>query len=237
MDSQPETLIVQPGGENHVIGPDGNVMQIPAGWELFLPGDPALTRRVKAAGPAWVVQTRRGRKVFTRGIWAPGETIRRIQADLVREREQPGYEKRLAAGRQRREKQQAAYVEDFRQAVFDFLAFAPRHRAIAERLAEAVAKHATPVGSGTVARTERIPIERRAEAAVIAWLRHQTTEYDSLHIPRAKGARRETRQILAARSRELLAGYRNDAEIDPAACPLARALDGSWEPSEEELEL
>ena len=224
MDSQPATLIVQPGGERHVIGPDGNVMLIPEGWELFLPGDPALTRRVKAAGPAWVVQTRKGRKVFTRGTWAPGETIRRIQADLAREREQPAYGKRLAAGRQRREKEQAAYVEDFRQAVLDFLAFDPKHRELAEKLAQAVAKHATPVGSGTVARTERIPVERRAEAAVIAWLRHQTTEYDSLSIPRAKGARRETRQLLAARSRELLAGYRSAADIDPAKCPLARAL-------------
>ena len=229
MDSQPETLIVQPGGEKHVIGPDGNVMLIPAGWELFLPGDPALTRRVKAAGPAWVVQTRKGRKVFTRGIWAPGETIRRIQADLAREREQPSYGKRLAAGRQRREKQQAEYVEDFRQAVLEFLAFAPKHRDMANRLAQAVAEHATPVGSGTVARTERIPIERRAEAAVIAWLRHQTTEYDSLSIPRAKGARRETRQLLAARSRELLSGYRTAADIDPATCPLARALAGTGE--------
>jgi hypothetical protein len=224
MDSQPETLIVQPGGEKHVIGPDGNVMLIPDGWELFLPGDPALTRRVKAAGPAWVVQTRKGRKVFTRAIWAPGETIRRIQADLAREREQPAYGKRLEAGRQRREKQQVAYVEDFRQAVFDFLAFAPKHRDMAEKLAQAVATHATPVGSGTVARTERISIERRAEAAVIAWLRHQTTEYDSLSIPRVKGARRETRQLLAARSRQLLAGYRTGADIDPDKCPLARAL-------------
>jgi hypothetical protein len=46
-----------------------------------------------------------------------------------------------------------------------------------------VTTHAAPVGSGTVARTERIPIERRAEAAVIAWMRHQTTAYDNLALP------------------------------------------------------
>ena len=34
---------------------------------------------------------------------------------------------------------------------------------LAEQLADAVTQHATPVGSGTVARTQRIPIEKRVE--------------------------------------------------------------------------
>lgn len=46
---------------------------------------------------------------------------------------------------------------------------------IDQRLDRVVTHHATPVGSGTVARTKRIPVEYRAEAAVIAWMRHQTT--------------------------------------------------------------
>jgi len=50
--------------------------------------------------------------------------------------------------------------------VIDFPAFAPAYAALAEKLAAAVTQHATPVGSGTVARTERIPIHERAEAAV-----------------------------------------------------------------------
>ena len=65
-----------------------------------------------------------------------------------------------------------------RQAVRDFLAFAPAYADLAEKLADAVSAHATPVGSGTVARTARIPSHERAEAAVIAWMRHQTTAYD-----------------------------------------------------------
>jgi hypothetical protein len=73
--------------------------------------------------------------------------------------------------------------------------------------------HATPVGSGTVARTKRIPIEQRAEAAVSAWLRHQTTGYDGMVIPRVKGKRREVRRILAARSKELLDGYRRGEAV------------------------
>jgi hypothetical protein len=47
----------------------------------------------------------------------------------------------------------------------DFLAFHPMHANLADRLARAVTNQATPVGSGTVARTKRIPVEQRAEAA------------------------------------------------------------------------
>src|SRR5881275_3093559 len=90
-------------------------------------------------------------------------------------------------------------------------------------MAPAVTDHATPVGSGTVARTKRIPVERRAEAAVIAWLRHRTTGYDGMAIPRVKGKRREVRRLLAQRSSQLLEQYRR-GEPAGAACPLAKAL-------------
>jgi hypothetical protein len=87
-----------------------------------------------------------------------------------------------------------------------------------------VTNHATPVGSGTVARTKRIPVERRAEAAVIAWLRHQTTAYDDLAIPRVKGERRRVRRLLARQSRQLLDAYRRGNPVDAAHCPLQQAL-------------
>jgi hypothetical protein len=74
-----------------------------------------------------------------------------------------------------------------------------------------------------VARTKRIPIEERAEAAVIAWMRHQTTGYDNMVIARVKGKRREVRRVLARRSVELLGQYRSGAPI-AAACPLQKAL-------------
>ena len=91
-------------------------------------------------------------------------------------------------------------------------------------VADAITRHAVPVGSGTVARTRRIGVERRAEAATIAWLRHQTTDYDRMEIPRARGRRREVRRELARRSRELLAAYRLGEVIDPDRCALRRAL-------------
>ena len=106
-----------------------------------------------------------------------------------------------------------------------FLAFHPNHAELADRLARAVTDHATPVGSGTVARTKRIPVEKRAEAAVIAWMRHQTTGYDGMLIPRVKGKRREVRRLLARRSQELLARYRRGEPV-LEGCPLRKALAG-----------
>jgi hypothetical protein len=94
----------------------------------------------------------------------------------------------------------------------------------ADRLAQAVTAHATPVGSGTVARTKRIPVQGRAEAVVIAWLRHQTTAYDDMKIARVKGKRREVRRLLAEQSRQLLDVYRRGDHVDAAQCPLQKAL-------------
>jgi hypothetical protein len=104
-----------------------------------------------------------------------------------------------------------------------FLTFHPDHAELGQRLARAVTDHATPVGSGTVARTKRIPVEQRAEAAVVAWLRHQTTGYDGMVIPRVKGKRREVRRLLAQRSKELLMRYRRGEPV-LADCPLNKAL-------------
>ena len=199
------------------------VLTVPDGWVLLPPGDAALTRRVKAAGDHWVVQEKKGRKVFSQGVWAPAETIDRIRAELEAERSTESYAKRKAADARRRENAQAEYVEDFFGAVVTFLDFHPDHADLADRLALAVTDHATPVGSGTVARTKRIPVEQRAEAAVIAWMRHQTTGYDNLVIPRVKGKRREVRRMLARRSHELLEGYRRGEPVS-AECPLRRAL-------------
>jgi hypothetical protein len=202
---------------------DGKVVAAPEGWVLLPPGDAALTRRVRAAGDHWVVQEKKGRKVFSRGVWAPAATIERIRIELESERATGGYVKRKEADARRRDKAQAEYVEDFHAAVLKFLAFHPVHAHLANRLARAVADHATPVGSGTVARTNRIPVEQRAEAAVIAWMRHQTTAYESMKIPRIKGKRREVRRMLAQRSKELLGRYRRGESVGEE-CPLKKGV-------------
>lgn len=212
--------------ENTVKAANGQVLTVPTDWVLLPPGDAALTRRVKAAGDHWIVQEKKGRKVFSRGVWAPAETIDRIRAELESERSTEGYAKRKAADAKRRENVQAEYVEDFLGAVVTFLAFHPNHAQLCQRLARAVTDHATPVGSGTVARTKRIPVEQRAEAAVIAWMRHQTTGYDDMVIPRVKGKRREIRRMLAQRSKELLEDYRR-GRPKAEGCPLQKVFTNS----------
>lgn len=202
---------------------DGTVLKIPNGWLLLPPGDAALTRRVKSAGDHWVVAEKKGRKIFSRGVWAPAVTIERIRAELEAERSTESYTRKKVSDAKRREKVQAEYVEDFHGAVIAFLAFHPNYSELAGKLAKAVTDHATPVGSGTVARTKRIPVEQRAEAAVIAWMRHQTTAYDSMSIMRVKGKRREVRRMLAQRSKELLARYRR-GDANGEECPLQRAI-------------
>src|SRR5437660_4845828 len=92
---------------------EGKVLSVPAGWVLLPPGDAALTRRVKAAGEHWIVQEKKGRKVFSRGVWAPIATIDRIGAELEAERATEGYTRRREADVRRRDKAQAEYVEDF----------------------------------------------------------------------------------------------------------------------------
>ena len=219
------SMIVSPGtGPRSVVTADGHIVSLPEGWDLVPPGDAALTGRVKAAGPAWTVQEKKGRRTFSRGIWAPSETIAAVRSALAAERATPAYERKRHTDAARRERKQEEYVGSFQEAVAAFLGFAPAYADVAERLAAAVTIHATPVGSGTVARTERISIERRAEAAVIAWMRHQTTAYDDMTIRRVKGERREVRRRLAAESKRLLAAYREGRRTDRAACPLQRAL-------------
>src|SRR5579871_6325147 len=105
---------------NHVFSPgltpntvraaDGRILAVPDGWVLLPPGDAALTRRVKEAGDHWVVQEKKGRKTFSRGVWAPAAIITRIRAELETERSTPNYAKRKAAAVRRREAAQAEYV-------------------------------------------------------------------------------------------------------------------------------
>lgn len=202
----------------------GEILTPPEGWVLVNAGDPGLTRRLKAAGDHWVMVRKRRNRLENIGLWVPRATAERLRAELAAERGTTAYQQKLASGRRSRARQQASYEQDFRQAVVDFLAFAPCWQGLAEAVAEAVTNHAVPVGSGTVARTSRIPLSRRAEAAVIAWMRHQTTVYDKMAIARKKGERRQVRRELAATSRQLLQNYRRGGDVDPNACPLARAL-------------
>ncbi len=88
----------------------GQILPVPHGWELLTPSDAALTRRVKAAGEHWLVQERVGRKVFSRGVWAPAATIAEVRSELAAERSTDAYAKKQAAGDKRRVKGQRREV-------------------------------------------------------------------------------------------------------------------------------
>lgn len=210
-----------------VITVDGEILTVPPNWSLLPPGDAALTRRIKKDGPVWTMSELKGRKRFSLGLWAPAARIDALRAVLEKERQDPAYQKKLDAGRSRRAQEQEEYAVEFEAEVRSYLDFDPAHFDLGEAMARAIAAHAVPVGSGTVARTQRIPIEQRAEAATIAWMRHQTSAYDSMHIPREKGKRREVRRMLAVKSKQLLERYRKEGGVFDDNCPLRTALKGS----------
>jgi hypothetical protein len=224
----PESLTLAPTGSPHVfVAPDGRRMTPPADWACLPPGDAGLTRRVKAAGPSWQVIEKKGRKAFSRGLWAPAANIERARTEVTAERSTESYAKKRASDTARRERGHAAYAVSFEAEVYAFLRFAQPWQPLARTVARLVAAHATPVGSGTVARTERIPIDERAQAAVIAWMRHQTTGYDDMRIERVAGRRREVRRELAQLSRAVLDLHRSPAAHAAKACSLCSAVAGA----------
>lgn len=215
---------VQPSRiEGTVLTESGERLTPPEDWAFLAAGDAAITRSVKSKGDTWVVQIRKGRRMISKGIWAKELDIIESRQEVEAKRATPAYAKRRTADLARRTVKQEQYLVDFCAEVVHFLGFHPRYNAEAQALGEKITEHAAPVGSGTVARTERIPIAQRAEAATIAWMRHQTTAYDSMRIARIKGKRREIRRQLAAKSVALLQAYRQGRE--PAQnCPLQKAL-------------
>ncbi|AGF78040.1 hypothetical protein UWK_01480 [Desulfocapsa sulfexigens DSM 10523] len=216
--------IVQPSRiEGTVFSESGERLTPPRGWAFLEAGDAAVTRSVKAKGETWVVQIRKGRRMSTRGIWAREQDIHESRKEVEAKKATPEYAKRRSADLARRSLKQEQYHVDFCTEVIQFLGFHPRYQMEAAFLGKKISEHATPVGSGTVARTERIPIAARAEAATIAWMRHRTTAYDSMRIARVKGKRREIRRQLAAQSVKVLQAYRQGDEPGDN-CPLQKVL-------------
>src|SRR3974390_3513045 len=123
---------------NTVRAANGSIKTVPDDWILLPPGDAGLTRRVKEAGDHLLVQEKKGRKVFSRGVWAPSATIECIRAELEAERASENYAKKKQSNPRRRDQAQANYVEDFHEAVLAFLAFHAIHADLADRLAHAV---------------------------------------------------------------------------------------------------
>lgn len=216
-------MIVKPGPAGKLTGPNGETLVPPSGWSFLPAGDAGVTRKVTSKGMYWKVEIRKGRRTISLGVWAPEAIVVQAQRDVQLTRSTENYQKKQAYAAERREKKQGEYEIEFCRAVESFLNFHSNYKALEKKLAGIVTAHAIPVGSGTVARTQLIPLEERASHAVIAWMRHQTTAYDNLKIARVKGERRAVRRSLAQQSVALLASYRA-GNTAAANCPLQKAI-------------
>nr|WP_321520269.1 DUF2293 domain-containing protein [uncultured Macellibacteroides sp.] len=221
MDERSRFVTLAPN--DRLLDENGHPVTPPEGWAFLPAGDAGVTRKVSSAGVFWRVQVKMGRRIISKGLWAPKDTIELAALQMQSTRQTELYQKKVEAAKRRREKIQTEYVDDFCNQVERFLNFHPIYKEMGAKMAKLVSLHATPVGSGTVARTATIPIEERASRAVIAWMRHHTTAYDQMPIARIKGERRRIRRMLAQRSVELLESYRRGEQIK-IDCPLQSAL-------------
>lgn len=220
---EPLIRIVKPGAEGKLTGEKGETLTPPADWSYLPAGDAGITRKVTSKGAYWRVEIKKGRRTMALGLWAPKATIEDAVKQMQQLRQSDQYQKKQVYAAGYREKKQGEYQGEFLEAIKGFLNFHPNFKEMEHQLAQAVTTHATPVGSGTVARTKMIPLEQRAQLAVMAWMRHQTTAYDHLTIARVKGERRAVRRTLARQSEALLDRYRKGL---PAMenCPLMAAI-------------
>lgn len=151
-------------------------LESPQGWEFLPRGDAFETRQVKRLGLHWVVVMRRKDYTETLGLLAPATSIeaaRGLASETAARREAT-----RAVSRERREKQEQVYGWQFAEAVLRFLDFAPRYRALAQRIAEGAAQRSTEVSSGRVGRTAKLSLEEKAALAARAYIRHHHTKYE-----------------------------------------------------------
>jgi len=177
-DHSDEILWIYPprGDEEDYWCKDHGNIKIPRGWAFLSAGDAFTTRTVKAMGPHWLeVKAAKG---YTRklGIWAPEKNIA-AAIKLAQETQEQRQNKRIIS-RKQREKQEAKYRDQFAEAVFTYLDFAPRYRKLARKISQETSERATVVGSERVGRTKKLTLEDRAALAVRAYIRHIHTKYD-----------------------------------------------------------
>ena len=103
-----QTRTVSPGSaERRVQTAEGVELQVPDDWVLLPAGDAGWTRRVKAGGPTWTVTEKKGRRTFSKGVWAPKQRVEETKRLLDAERSTDAYVKRKQRDQARREEKQA----------------------------------------------------------------------------------------------------------------------------------
>lgn len=209
--------------QGNLITNTGSYFVPPKHWDFLPAGDAGITRKITSRGIYRRVQVKKGRRFISKGIWAPSEIIADAKKQVDATRLTDEYKNKLNKDRERRAKKQLEYEAEFCREVELFLNFHETYKPMQKQMSKLVTVHAIPVGSGTVARTQMIPVHERAARAVIAWMRHKTTAYDNLKIARIKGERRAVRKNLAQQSIQILKKYRSGERIQHD-CPLLNAL-------------
>lgn len=156
------------------------IIPIPEGWALLESGDALLTRRVKGRGKHWDYYRVLKTKSYDRklGVFAPVSIIEVERAKVSHERGTKEYQQRLQRSQKSRQKKDDEYTREFAEACHQFLGFHHDHDELAWDIAWGAASVATDVGSGRVGRTTKLLIEKKAELAVRAYIRHNFTDYD-----------------------------------------------------------
>ena len=156
--------------------PDHGEVSIPKNWELLKTGDAGLTRAVRKVGPYWEVVEKRRKLTTVVGTFAPTDIIEQVKADRAA-RAEDLEAKRIASAKSRKRKELLKSGK-LRAEIIKYLEFRSEFEQEAQEIAESVVSWTTPVGSGTVGRSQSLSPAEIAERAVRAHLRHEMTNYD-----------------------------------------------------------
>ncbi|MCL4553069.1 MAG: DUF2293 domain-containing protein [Candidatus Marsarchaeota archaeon] len=151
-------------------------VSIPKNWELLKTGDAGLTRAVRKVGPYWEVVEKARQFTKVIGTLAPAQLIEKVRTERAACAEE--LETKRAASAKSRKRKELLKSGKLRAEIIKYLEFRSEFEKEAQEIAESVVSWTTPVGSGTVGRSQSLSPAEIAERAVRAHLRHEMTNYD-----------------------------------------------------------
>jgi hypothetical protein len=166
----------------------------------FIPsGNAARTRLAKATpGAIEAVAWHRKWGWIGVGCFVPTGAVAGIEGRLAATEDRRARQREQ--GRKYREKQEAEYRREFADALRRLFPRMPKPDV------EAITRHTTEVGAGTVGRTRLRDLEEKVLLATIAHIRHTYTDYDEL----VSLGKREAREMVRDRIDRKLARWRGE---------------------------
>jgi len=155
--------------------PDIDDVSQPSGYAFLGSGNGGLTRRVKkltrqAEQPLYILHSKNGRYSSVDGIYAPEVLIDQALEAEPSDEELAEREKKAIINEEKRQRREVA------KAAAEIRRIYP---SMPEGLEVKIAEHAWEIGSGRVGRSSRVEGDPH-ELAVVAYARHNFTEYDDL---------------------------------------------------------